>query len=225
MKELLARLNKALGEMADLDAAPDTATEAEMTAEQFIAYATEQVEKAAADTDPGIRKARLAHLRTQVEAVAKAFDPGASTGSFAGDTKLAFPVTQFRDPAQVPDLPPKTVAPGQTPAVTNFGDQGVPPNARGVGAQPPGGQNPPLTAGKGGAGYSAAFTKMVEGLSSAIEKLTTDPAETSETSETQTVEKSTKVLWPADMNSAFGSGLLDAEEEPTWGRDPKPAAG
>lgn len=227
MKDLLDRMKKALENLAADEPAGET-----MTPDQFVAYAAEQVEKAAADKDPKIRKARLAHLAEQVATVQK---------NFEGQVPAALPVARFKDADQAT---PTTTDMGN-PAPQNQGESGgnfasnpVPTPQAAVGSQPPGGANPgPTNASSGAPGYPEQFAKAMETLTKAIEKLNGAPAAPAAAAPAATpaapaapaaapdqVQKGMGVIWPADMNSSFGRGLADGEDEPTWGYDKGSAA-
>lgn len=220
MKDLLERMKKALGDLAAEDAPTDGPKN--MTPEQFLTYATEQVEKAAKDK-PEVRKARLLHLQGQVAAVAK---------NFEGSVPAALPVSTFKDPDQTTPTTADGGTPGpqnQPEALGNFAQNDPGPAGSSVGSQPPGGQNPPLTAGSG-AEAPEQFAKMFAGLQKALENLATPPATATppaaaptppptETTPPADVKKGMGVIWPADMNSPFGQEVDDEDAEPGWGFD------
>lgn len=229
-KNLIARLSKALETLT-----ADDAPEGTMTPDQFVAYATDQVEKAAKDKDPAVRKARLSHLKDQVAAVAK---------NFEGEVPAAIPVQTFKDPGQKTPTTEDLGNPApqnQSENVANFGSNDPGPAKAGVGSPPPGGDMPGATAGTGAPGYPESFAKAMAALTKAIDGLgapapatgttpaapapapapgATPPAQGAPAPGTETtVEKSIGVIWPSDMNSPIGRGLAEDEADLPWGFD------
>ena len=230
MKDLLDRLSKAVNEMsapstAETPETPAADAPVEMSLEDFVGYAVEQVEKAAADTAE-IRLERLAALTAAIE-VAK---------NFEGPTPGKLQVQRFKDPAQiVPST--KGVTPKNAPATTHF-TSGPPTAPAGNPSTPSGGQLPPMTA--GGSGFStpaaATFAKAMEDLQKAIEGIAKgDATETPAAPPTAPVEPTmeeapapatvtkaadTEPLWPMDMNTDFGRGKVEDDTTPEWGFDP-----
>ena len=164
MKDLLDRLHKALGTLAETDTEASTEGPEDMTAEAFTVYVTEELEKAAKDS-PETKVLRLTALKAQIEALAKNFEGRPSTPG--GILR----VTRFKDPGQVTTTE-KTIPPKNATPTTQFttGPETHPP---GTATTPPGGKMPPLTA--GGSGFdnpaTATFAKALEGLDDAIAKL------------------------------------------------------
>lgn len=240
IENALARLNKSVNALAGDDTV-------DMTVEQFVAYATEQVDKAKGESGDA-RIARLKHLGSQIESVRKNFEGSPATPG--GILR----VTQFRDPAQVRTTEKTVAAPTNATASSQFSSND--PGPTGTPSTPPGGQMPPMTA--GGSGFdspaTATFAKSLDGLSDAIAKMAgeggdadkgddkTQPdakadaddadkgdetdAETDDESDDdadkgdeEQVAKSTGVIWPLDMTSDFGMGKTEDPEEPEWGFD------
>ena len=232
MKDLLDRLTKAIGSMANPN--PDDAPEepVEMSMEDFMVYVTEQVEKAAADT-PDIRSERFAHLKTQIEAVTK---------NFEGPTPGKASVQQFKDRGQQKTTVAPVKAPDNATPGSNFtGGPTVAP--AGKPTTPSGGQLPPITA--GGSGFStpaaATFAKAMETLGKSIAELEKEgmapaagdppagdqlPVKTSEGDPppAKPVTKAAEPMWPQDLNTAFGRGETDDDITPDWGFDNADAA-
>lgn len=229
MKDLLDRLHKAIDGLANPGGADDGTVD--MNADQFVAYATEQLEAAAKDK-PEIRKARIDHLKGQIESVIKNFEGPTATpgGSFA--------VQQFRDRDQLAPTSQERPTPGSvsTGGSNNFAQQDPPNNQQGVGNTPPGGTMPaPDSAGSSGFASPAevTFAKRLEGMAKALVALTKGegddppagdppadkPPAKAEGDDGEKVEKGLGVLWPLDLNTPFGRGDKDAPEEPEWGYD------
>lgn len=221
MKDILDRMQKALGALAE-DDTPTPSGVVKMSPEKFLGYATEQVEKAAKDK-PEIRKARLAHLRGQVAAVAK---------NFEGQVPAEIPVSTFKDPDQkTTTSQEENPAPqNQSEGLGNFASNDPGPAKNGVGSPLPGGSLPgagdAAPAGSGAPGYPESFAKAFASLAKQLEKLGdapapagAAPAPAAPAAGAAPVEKSIGVIWPNDMNGSFGRGLADGEGEPEWGFD------
>lgn len=225
MKELLERFTKAVEAMSETAAPPAAAEppapEAKtMTPEEFMAYATSEVEKAAKDPAE-VRKARLAHLKTNLATVAK---------NFEGPTPGAMAIPVFKDPGQQTTTTTEKAVPtatGQGEA-SNFSQNDTPPAVNQAGNTPPGGTMPaPNSAGSSGfeTPANATFAKAVEAMAKAV--ATIETATASKPAEPPApVAKAEGVQWAADMNTPFGRGEKDAPTEPDWGWDSKkePAA-
>lgn len=222
LKDLFERLHKAVEGLAQADGGQDDGRVKKMTPDQFLGYATEQIEAAAKDK-PEIRKARLAHLATQIQAVAK---------NYEGPTPGAADVQTYKTPDQQTPTMTESAPPGSNDqtGTTNFSQEDPPQSqAGGVGQTPPGGSLPPQVA--GGSGFAtpeaATFAKAMEKLHAAVAKMASEePAKAPEKpTQTQTqpapekTEKSLGVVWPLDMNTPFGLGSKDAPEHPDWGYD------
>lgn len=224
MKDLLDRLHKAIDGLAQTDAPSSGDGRTEMTPDQFLAYATDQIEKAAKDPAE-VKKARLAHLKGQIASVAK---------NYEGSTPVPgpFKIEQYKSSDQnvstSTEKAPGNNAPA-TSAASNFASGDTPAPVSGAGSQPSGGQNPPITA--GGSGFAspeaATFAKAVDTLTAAVSKMEEatpaappgkDPAQVP-TQTSKPVEKSIGVIWPMDMNSGFGRGEKEVPESPEWGYD------
>lgn len=211
MKELMERLSKAVNEMITAvapGAAPPSQSEeaTKMTAEAFVKYAGEQITKAKSDA-PEIRIQRLNALVAQIE-VAKNFE-----GSTEGVA-----IQQFKDPAQ--NTPTTTnVTPDNATPTTNFsaGPEVQPP---GNPTTPAGGEVPPMVAPSSGFAPvgAASFAKAMDGLNAAIADFKTVAA-TPATPAPVTKAASKEPLWPLDLNTPFGRGETDDDNEPEWGRD------
>ena len=237
--ELLARLSKAVD---TLKAPEDESAQVE----EFLAYATDQIEKAAKEPQEK-RVPRLKHLKGQIDAIAK---------NFEGPTPGKVTIQQYQDPAQSThtsgEQNPST---GTQNGPTNFATNETQPQAA-VGSTPTGGEVPPIVA--PGSGVSTAeaatFAKALTGLSSAIAKMmdapaappadpavvppTTTPAASATIADPETtppavstdaapVAKSADpkdpLFWPLDMNSPHGRGEAESPE-PEWGFDAGSAA-
>lgn len=224
MKTQLDRLLKAVNELAATGEtpAPDTETDTvDMSMDEFVAYCTDQVEKAGSDPEE-VRAERLKALVAQIE-IAKNFE-----GPTPGKMKIA----QFKDPAQIT---PKsaTAKTSNAPQTTNF-SSGAPTQPAGTPSTPSGGKIPPQTA--SGSGFespaAATFAKAVEGLTTAIAKLTGEgeaaeppaateepPAATEEVSKSEGDDTPADGMWPMDMNTPFGRGETEDDVTPEWGFD------
>ena len=161
MKDLLDRLHKAVGALAEAPAeAPAEAGPEDMTIEAFTVYVTEELEKAAKD-QPEVKILRLKALAEQIE-IAKNFEGRPSTPG--GILR----VTRFQDPGQVKTTE-KTTSPGNASPTTQFtaGPETHPP---GMATTPPGGKMPPLTAGSSGfdSPATATFAKALEVLNDQV---------------------------------------------------------
>jgi len=217
VKALLDRMAKALGA---LDGSGETSPEpVKMSPEAFLAYAAEQVEKAAKDA-PAVRVKRLKSLRDNVAAIAKNFEGPTPTQD-------AVPVVQFHDADQLDPTSEVIGSPPDQPAgATNFAQNDTPPNVAGAGSTPTGGELPPIVAPSSGFNSvdAAVFAKGIEqlagklgALEAAVQKSATTPAAPA----TTTVEKATRVLWPVDMNRELSAD--DADDDSAWGLDAAPA--
>lgn len=236
MNELLERFKKAVEGLAQpVERIEDSRQE--MTTEQFIEYATEQLEKAATDT-PEIRVERLKALRMNVELFKAeySFEGPTTSNKFSG----VLAVSMFRDPAQVQTTektqPPKSVSGG----ATAFSNVDVQPSVNGAG-NVTGDKMPPLIA--AGSGFetptSATFAKALDELGNVLaslageeepEKVETEKADTEEKPEegekvktekveAENIESSNDAYWPFDMNTPFGRGETTDPETPEWGID------
>lgn len=229
MDDLLSRFSKAV---AGLQGANEPSGPVEMTPEQFIQYATEQLEKAATDSDD-IKVQRLEALKTVVEDVAKNYEgktPTPLTGLLS--------VNQFKDPAQQVPTSKTINPPTQGNGATNFSANDVPPT-QGAGSAPTGTLVPSQS------DASASFTKALQSLTDVLEKMagtkkevdpkkdetkkSDDLSDTKSTdkkedgNDTTSVTKNVDVAgWPADMNTAYGRGETDNPGVPEWGFDFKP---
>lgn len=239
MKENLERLAKATSDLAKGEE-PDGPTE--MSPEDFIAYAAEQMEKAAGDS-PEVREARLTALGEVVADVEKNFEGMNETlgGLLA--------VKQFRDPGQV-QTTMKTTNPTTPPVgAGNFASNAEAPGVNGAGSAPTGKLVPaPQKSAESFMKAMADLTAVLKGETSEsaapegekapenAEGGETDPkpVEKSEGSqgdregkegEPAFVAKATGVVWPLDMNTPFGRGETDDDEVPEWGRDGDQATG
>jgi hypothetical protein len=192
----------------------------EMTVEEFLTYATKQVEAAKTDEEE-IRAARLDSLFKNVE-IAK---------EFIGSPKTpggVLSVVMFKDPAQqkteLKEQNPKNAPAGQDSMSSN----GVQPAVNGAGSTS-GDKMPPLLA--PGSGFesptNAAFAKVVDDVIEAVSDIDEDKIEdkvekTEESVSSVTPKK--KVIdeipfWPLDMNSPFGRGEVEDISVPQWGFD------
>jgi len=220
MKDLLDRLQKAVAALANTTQSADDAGDesTEMTPDEFVAYVTTQVEKAATDT-PEIRAERLAALGAQIE-LAK---------NFEGPTPGKMAVATFKDPGQQTPtmaagaMPPQNATPGTSatagPAVQPAGSPTTP-----AGGELPSQANPPA---------AATFAKALDDLKGAIEGLakpteeTTAPVTKTDDGKpapvTKTKDADKGPIWPMDMNTPWGRGETEDDATPEWGVDPRPA--
>lgn len=238
--ELLNRFKKAV---EGLDAATGNDETPKMTADQFIEYATEQMEKAAKDS-PEVRIERLKSLRANVELAKQEYSFEGSSNTFGG----LLAVTQFRDPDQV-QTTEKTQSPASvSDGVTAFSQTDIQPSVNGAG-NVTGDKMPPLVA--AGSGFepptSASFAKALDELENVLASLTGDgesgdgktgdaggeDKNRTETNKSKGGKIETKkgdadgegavdTFWPFDMNTAFGRGETENPEIPEWGVDGKP---
>jgi hypothetical protein len=235
MKELFDKFQKAVdglnraveGDQKEETQEPEAQ---EMTPEQFLNYAIDQVNKAADDT-PEVRVLRLKSLQEYVELAKAEYSFEGKSNKLTG----ILSVTQYRDPGQV-QTTEKTQAPAKIKeGQTNYADVAIQPAVNGAGS-PTGQKMPPLSAGgsgfetPGNASFAKAFEKLDELLSSLTKeepkKEDTKKAEPKEDKKVET-KKSEDVpetsqddtFWPFDMNSPFGRGETKNPEVPEWGRD------
>lgn len=150
-----------------------------MGPEALVAYAMDQIQKAAAEPpDQALR--RLAALGKAVEVGKQAFVDAASE-------QVAVEV--FEE---------------ETTARAEASDKELSPVAAEA-----------ALASSAVAAKAEDLSKALAGLASDLEALKDGPA-------TETVAKADEPGWPLDMNSrAFREGVRKAEDEPTWGFDPR----
>ena len=218
-----------------------------MSPEQFVEYATDQVTQAATDKDPTLRVTRLKALSEQI-GIAKDFigSPATPGGILS--------VKRFQDPAQVKTTE-KTQSPSNATAVTLISSNAIPNAEAGAGSPIPGGKVPPIVA--PGSGFdspsTATFAKSLDDMGTKIDALiakvakgddkpddktnadkaddktddkaddkTDDKADADKDADKPDAEKTEKsegTVWPLDMNSKFGMGETEDPEKPDWGWD------
>lgn len=240
MSDQLKRFKDAVDALAKTEEENDAV---EMTIDEFIDYATAQVEAALKD-GVEIRKSRLEAL-SEAANIAKEFIGSPSTPG--GSLK----VVQFKDPAQIAttEATQGTKKPAEGP--DKFSENGVQPPVNGAGSAS-GQKMPPLTA--GGSGFettaNATFAKSLEELSKVISSLiveegpkeeesvekseepvieekqeekveeeVVEKAETEEKKEEVKKEDTEIAFWPDDMNTPYGMGEVSDQNEPPWGYD------
>lgn len=235
MNEFFDRLQKAARDLAGAvpgDAAPEKTDDGkvEMSPSDFVGWVTAEIEKAAKDSND-VRKARVTHLLEQIAEVRKEFE-----GSPNVPTVVR--AAQFKDPGQQTITSSESSPQAQGGGQTAF-SQNTAPEPAALPNTPPGGQTPPATAPSSGfetvgnATFAKAFTDALEKMNEAIAKMgAPDPspqpnAKGDDKGEGRgaaaKTEKSAKdvsrVLWPMDMNTAFGRGETEDPESPEWGFD------
>jgi hypothetical protein len=229
MSDNLERLTKAVEKLTD-----NGGGSVEMSPEDFIAYAAGQIEKMSSDT-PEVKTRRVAALKANVEAITKNFE-----GPTAIPLTGLLSVIQFADPDQV-QTTIKTIEPmGVGGGPDNFSINGEQAAVNGAGAAPTGQLVPaPMAAGSGFESPAMeTFAKALEGLTKALIGIADETPSSEGETGSQTVgtsegdpkpvkkndgsEKASvaKVaLWPIDMNTPFGRGETDDDDDPEWGRD------
>lgn len=232
MSDNLERLTKAVER---LSGGGDASVE--MSPEDFIAYAAGQIEKMVSDT-PEVKVMRVDALKANVEAIMKNFEGPTSTPL----TGL-LSVVRFTDPGQVQTTIKTSEPPGLGEGPDNFSTNGEQAAVNGAGAAPMGQLVPSSMA--AGSGFEspamATFAKALEGLTSALVGVGGDDTDSDDEKGSQTAEISSDVskpveknvssqgeekapvtkaaFWPLDMNTPFGRGETEDDEEPEWGRD------